>query len=324
MKARLIANPISGADAAAVVVPSLNQRLRQRLGDLDIVLTVAPGDAERAARQAAALGYDRLYVAGGDGTLNEVINGAAAVEGALDRLIFGLLPLGTGNDLAQSLGLPPDPELALDLLLLDRVAALDLGSLNGRLFANASAGGFIAEVSDAVTPELKTLAGRLAYLIGGAQVLLDYEPLTLRLRAGTDPDLGPDADLEGEEVALAQMFAVCNGRTIGGGRPIAPGAVLDDGLLDACLVLSATGLELIGLLRRIARGEHVEDERVRYLRAPALDLRADQAGRPIKVNTDGEVLEALRCSYRVLPGAATFLVGEVPEGALLRPPRSAA
>jgi diacylglycerol kinase (ATP) len=190
VKARLIANPTSGTDAAAAVLPALNQRLRQRLGDLDIVLTVAPADAERAARQAAELGYERLYVAGGDGTLNEVINGAATIEGALGRLTFGLIPLGTGNDLAQSLGLPPDPEQALDLLALERVATLDLGALNGRLFANASAGGFIAEVSDAVSPELKTLAGRLAYLIGGAQVLLDHEPLLLRLQAGLG-DPGP-------------------------------------------------------------------------------------------------------------------------------------
>ena len=86
----------------------MNESLREGLGDLDIVMTVAAGDAMRLGELAAGEGYERLFVAGGDGTLNEVLNGVAAVAGALARTTFGLIPLGTGNDFASALGLPED------------------------------------------------------------------------------------------------------------------------------------------------------------------------------------------------------------------------
>ena len=91
-------------------------------------------------------------MAGGDGTLNEVINGVARVEGAFERITFGLIPLGTGNDFASALGLLEDIEAAIKILLQGRTLRCDVGNLNGRRFINVSAGGFIAEVSDAVNP----------------------------------------------------------------------------------------------------------------------------------------------------------------------------
>ena len=91
--------------------------------------------------------------------------------------------MGTGNDFAATLGLPEKVDEAIGLLLKGRSIDVDLGTLNGHHFVNVSAGGLIADVSDAVSPALKTIAGKLAYLIGGAQVLLDYEPLKAELRA---------------------------------------------------------------------------------------------------------------------------------------------
>jgi diacylglycerol kinase (ATP) len=265
---------------------------------MDIVMTVAPGDAGRAAVEAAQAGYDTLFVGGGDGTLNEVINGVASIEGAFSRLTFGLIPLGTGNDFAATLGMPESIDEAIAFLLKGRTVDVDLGTLNERHFVNVSAGGFIAEVSDAVSPTLKTIAGKLSYLIGGAQVLFDYEPVKTELRAIADGDIiEREFDL--------QMFAVCNARLIGGGRVIAPYAVIDDGWLDVCLVDAMPTMEFVGLLNRVSTGDHLDDERVSYFRACELDLRFDH---PIKVNMDGEVLTADCCHYRVRPRTARFLV----------------
>ncbi|HEX8557048.1 MAG TPA: diacylglycerol kinase family protein [Pyrinomonadaceae bacterium] len=301
MKSRLIVNPVSGTDSGPDYLKTINERLRES-GDLDIVMTVAPGDALEAARRSALEGYERLYVGGGDGTLNEVLNGVATVEGGLARVTFGLIPLGTGNDFADALGLPEDVEAAVDILLAGRAVSVDVGVLNDRHFVNVSAGGFIAEVSDAVSPRLKSVAGKLAYLVGGAQALMDYEAVNMRLRALTG-----DGVVERE--TAVEMFAVCNSRLIGGGRMIAPHALIDDGLLDLCVFEAMPTAEFLALLPRVSGGGHVEDARVTYLRARELELRFD---RVIKVNTDGEVLEADACRYRVLPRAARFLAGDAP------------
>jgi len=300
VKSRLILNPVSGSDAGAAQLPALNEQLRERIGAMDIVMTVAPGDAREAAADAARAGYDTIFIGGGDGTLNQVLNGVASVQDAFSRVTFGVIPLGTGNDFAATLGLPENVDEAIGLLLKGRSIDVDLGTLNGRNFVNVSAGGFIAEVSDAVSPVLKSIAGKLAYLIGGTQVLLDYEPVKADLRAIVEGELI-------EREFNLQMFAVCNARLIGGGRIIAPHAVIDDGWLDICLVEAMPTLEFVGLLNRVSTGDHLEDERVTYFRARELDLRFDHA---IKVNTDGEVLAMDRCDYRVWPRTARFLIGD--------------
>jgi diacylglycerol kinase (ATP) len=108
------------------------------------------------------------------------------------------------------------------------------------------------------------------------------------------------------------MFAVCNSRLVGGGRPIAPHAIIDDGLLDVCMVEAMPTLDFIDLLTRTASGDHIEDARVSYFRAAEVDFAFDRA---IKVNTDGEVLEADRCRYRINPRAARFFAGNAPYAA---------
>jgi diacylglycerol kinase (ATP) len=293
-RTRLIVNPVAGRDSAPAHLPDINERLRTAFGHVDIVMTVGGGDAERAARQAAAAGYDRLVVVGGDGTLNEALNGAAAVD-RLAEVTVGIVPLGTGNDFASALGIG-DVAQALEAIVAGRSRQVDVGALDGRLFVNSSAGGFVAEVSGAVTPELKTMAGRFAFVLAGAGVLLDYDPVP----AAVTVEGKPEPALSG----ALQMFVVCNGPTIGGGRPIAPMARVDDGELDLVLVRASSTAEFVALLRRITSGEHVDDPLVTVRRATTLEFAF---ARTIAVNTDGEVLERQRCRYRVLPGALRVL-----------------
>ena len=152
MKAKLIFNPVSGTDAAPDVLTAINRQLRERVGPLDIVITIAEGDATQAAEQAVRDGYDHLFIGGGDGTLNEVLNGVARLDHGLSQVTFGVIPLGTGNDFGTALGLPADISEAIEALLGGEAAAVDIGPMNDQYFVNVSAGGFIAEVSDAVNP----------------------------------------------------------------------------------------------------------------------------------------------------------------------------
>jgi len=299
MQSRLIVNPVAGTDLAADYLPLINRRLRERVGAMDIVLTVAEGDAVTAAQQAVAAGYEQLFVAGGDGTLNEVINGIGMVRGGFEQTVVGIIPLGTGNDFATEIGIPSEIDAALDWLAEAVVVRVDLGVLGDRHFINVSGGGFIAEVSEAVDPQLKTIAGKLAYLIGGAQVLMTYEGAHATLLVE-----GAVGDLPATESLALHAFAVCNAPMIGGGRLIAPTAIINDGLLDICLIESMPTLEFVALLRRVSSGDHVDDRRVHYFRATGIELQFD---RTIKVNTDGQVLEADHCRYRILPRAARLL-----------------
>ena len=151
-----------------------------------------------------------------------------------------------------------------------------------------------------MSPQLKTIAGRLAYLIGGAQALLEYEPVRATVRA------------EPGEVRIGlglYTFAVCNSRLIGGGRLIAPDAVIDDGLLDVCLIEAMTAMEFVALARKVADGDHVSDPRVRYLQASSVTIELD---RDTRINTDGEVLSAIHAHYSNLPRAAAFFAGDAP------------
>ena len=285
MKTKLIVNPVSGTNDAANHLASINERLRQHGDTLDIVMTVAEGDATQMAADAARGGYDRLIVAGGDGTLNDVLNGVGLVKDGFARVTFGVIPLGTGNDF-KALGIPEDIEAAVEALLLSEPTWIDLGRLNDRYFINIYGGGFIAEVSGAVDPQLKTIAGKLAYLVGGAHVLLNHEPIGARVRINNP---------RGTRELSLHAFAVCNSRLIGGGQLIAPDAIIDDGELDVCLIEKMPTMEFVSLLRRVSTGEHVKDDRVTYFRSSRL---AFGFNRVVKVNTDGQVIETDHCLVR--------------------------
>lgn len=313
MRARLIVNPRSGTDRGPALLPLIAQRLRTLVTELDITLTTGEQDIVRAASRAVDEGCDMLFVAGGDGTLNIAVRSVAACEGGLERIAFGIIPAGTGNDFAKALDLGEVAEAALDPLLDAQVIDVDLGFLNDRAFVNISAGGFVADVSATLTEELKDATGKLSFVIGGARALFGREPFTADIRLAQGEGGQGDATVRPYPAPIElQMFTVCNARFIGGGYPMAPDALIDDGLLDVFLVKQTPTLEFVGLLQKMAAGEHAQDDRVLNFRAAELELVFD---RVVHVNTDGEVLEADRCSYRVNHRAARFLCGPHPQAA---------
>lgn len=300
MRACLIANPHAGADRAPEFIPQIGDVLRPLVRDIEVTISATPDDAQRAAAAAVEARYDAIYVAGGDGTLNAVLRGLPASGSPA----IGVIPLGTGNDFAKALDLGDEPIAALDRLAAAQVVEVDLGMLDDRPFANTSAGGFIADVSDHVTETLKNAAGKLAYLLGGARALLGAVPFTLRLHVHD-----ADATVQLPPTLGVQLFAVCNARFIGGGYPIAPDALIDDGRLDALVVPRMPLLEFVAVLQRIAAGDHASDP-VIHFRASSFDLEFDRA---VRVNTDGEVLDATVCRYRIRPGAVRFFCGPRPQ-----------
>jgi diacylglycerol kinase (ATP) len=294
----LVVNPSSGKHDATDHVETLGARLRDTYGSVRVVPTSGPGDAAATARAAVLAGAQLLFVAGGDGTVNEVVNGLCDGNApARRRPAVGIIPLGTGNDFAHSLGITGTPLESLEGLLEAQVQEVDLGMVNGRVFLNVSAGGLAGEVSDAVSSEMKTFAGRFAYVLGGMRAFIDHESFDVRYRSSAG-----GKTLRGRE--RISLFAVCNAPTFGGGRVIAPDAKADDGLLEVCLVREAPAFEFAALLAKLAEGKHVNDPHVVWLRANRLELFFE---RMTKINADGEAFEARAASYGVLPRALRVL-----------------
>lgn len=292
MRIVILSNPAAGnADALADAdvwrpLQAAGHTVSRRTGR-------TPDDLQRAAARAVRDGAELVVAAGGDGTLNAVLNGVAAVRGGLARARLGLLPAGTGNDFARTLDLPLELPEAVARLAAGRTRRLDAARLNDRLFINASGGGFTAATSTNVSGRLKAWMGRIAYLVGGAQALMAHEPVLTEIVLDRERLLLP-----------VHLFAVCNGRTLGGGHTLAPEADPGDGWLDVCLVHGTSTLDLMTLLPKLSAGEHLDEAQVRYAVARRISLRFAEK---TPVNADGEVAMAGRCDYEVLPGAVRFV-----------------
>lgn len=272
----------------------------QALTEAGFVLheTAGRGDAFRAARSAADDGFDTVVAAGGDGTVTEVVDGLAA-GGARARL--GILPLGTGNDLARALAIPLDVDAAVATLAEGNERTIDLIEVRASgaaptLAANVAAGGFSGRVDEEMTAEAKDRWGTLAYVLGAMKVLPDL--------SGYRTTIAWD-DGEAEEIdALAVLVA--NGRSVAGGRVVAPLASLEDGLLDVIVLRQGSLLDLAGVAARLALGTFLESDAVDMRRARALHVESTP---PMRFNVDGELLPEGPVTFRVVPHALRVIVG---------------
>jgi diacylglycerol kinase (ATP) len=293
MKRCLIVNSKAGS------VTDLDGLLTQfeRMTPRAVHVTQGPGDAESYASEAARNGCEEIIAAGGDGTLNEVING---ISDHLARVRLGLIPLGTGNDFARCLNLPPTVEENIDNILSAQTTALDVvraTSDRARVFINVSAGGFSGLVDEKLTPELKRTWGPLAYVRSAAAALPE-------LRAYRTVVV-----LDGHERIDVDLYnvVIANGRFVAGGLPIAPDADPADGLLDIILIPSYPTSEVVLLAAQILLGKHLKSDAITFRRAAKVSVQS----RPgMWFNVDGELLGNEPIVFEVLPRALQFVLGK--------------
>lgn len=269
--------------------------------DTELRRTAGPGDASSMARRAREAGTPEVVAAGGDGTLNEVVNGLPPFDdGASDPMpTVGLLPLGTGNDAARSLGVPLEPGDARSVLEKGATRKVDVGRVTGgreRYFVNSAIGGIGGLVERRLTGRLKRWLGRYSYLLAAISAL--RRPTRHRVRLEC-------AEGEGSPGTSALSVIVANGGFAGAGIPVAPEARVDDGRLDAVVIEAGPARRIPGLVVDVLRGRHLERDDVTHVRSSSLKLQA----RPrMWVSVDGEVLgdEALRLT--VVPDALRVFV----------------
>jgi diacylglycerol kinase (ATP) len=265
----VIVNPAAGGGRAARLVPWLRERLASR-PDVSLLVTRRAGDAERAAADAVADGRDRVVAVGGDGTVQEVVNGVMAADGPS---VLGIVPVGTGNDLARSLGLPRDPAAAWTIAIGRGSRPIDLllatgGDGRRRWFGSAGGIGFDAQVAVAMTRSAGWQRGRTGYLLTTLAELRRFANRRVELT------------VDGVTTVPQVLFvAIANGEYYGGGMRIAPGAAVDDGMLDLCIVGNISRITALRLLAKLYRGTHV--------RHPQIELRR---GRSVAISGDADTL----------------------------------
>jgi diacylglycerol kinase (ATP) len=238
------------------------------------VEAMAPDKDDFAATvDAAAANADLVVAAGGDGTVHRTVN---AIRDRLDRVALGVVPLGTGNDFARTLGMPEDPEEAARAIVASGERDVDVGEARGpgveRLFVNACIGGFPVAVDEHVNSKIKRLLGPLAYVAAGVRAAADLSRSTVTMN--------------GRRVEDCVAAGVGNGATSGGGIRVWPDADPADGALDGC-AMSADGLiETVKLAATVRRGSHVALDGVLTRRAPEITIEADPE---MEFNADGEL-----------------------------------
>ncbi|MGM0750699.1 MAG: diacylglycerol/lipid kinase family protein [Bacillota bacterium] len=254
-QAMLIVNPSSGKEKGQEYSDHALETINEMGYETEVRMTEGEGDAMDFAREACERKFDFVAAMGGDGTINEAINGIAEQE---HRPLFGLIPLGTVNDFARALNIPMDPEDAIDIFKQNHVQKTDVGKINDRYFINIVAVGALAEASFSTPVEQKSKLGPLAYIIEGMKKMKEKQPFELKVHS--------DHDWEGD--ALLMLVALTN--SVGGMETIAPEAKVNDGKLHVFIIKDIALPHFLMLLPKILSGELAESEHVHYMKVTKL------------------------------------------------------
>lgn len=297
-KARLIYNPTSGREEGKKRLADILQMLDAAGIETTTHATDGEGDATTSAAEAIDRGYDMIIAAGGDGTLNEVINGMA---GKPERPPLGIIPLGTTNDFARALGIPRNWEEACSIITRQMTRVIDLGQANDKYFINIAGGGSLTELTYEVPSKLKTMIGQLAYYMKGLEKMTRLRPTELRI------------ELDGHGVFHEEfmLFLITNTNSVGGFEKLAPDARIDDGLFDVIMLKKCNLAEFIRVAGMALRGEHVNDPLIMYAQTKRVSVTSPDT---VQLNLDGEYGGMLPATFQVLPSHLRIFADVPDEG----------
>jgi YegS/Rv2252/BmrU family lipid kinase len=298
----VIVNPAAQNGSAGRRWPRLAERARGLGLELEPVFTEAPGHATVLARAAADDGRELVAALGGDGTVNEVVNGLA--EAGVDGPELAILPLGTGRDTIRTYGIPKRAEHALELLRRGRTRTIDLGRATfqattggegSRFYVNIGSCGLTGAVAARAERTSKRLGGTPSFLYATVTTFAAWRNIPFSVQV----DDGPPLELVANNVICA------NGRAFGGGINICPQAEPDDGLLDVLVWGDVGKLDLALNLPRLYRGTHLGHSKVTVLRARRVRV---EPSRPLPLELDGELPGTTPATFEVVPGALRLRV----------------
>jgi YegS/Rv2252/BmrU family lipid kinase len=294
-----LVNPASGAGSTGRRWPEIAHRAAALGLHGDALISERQGELAELAAQAARQGARRLVVVGGDGSVNEVVNGVAEEE----DVELAVVPRGTGWDFARTFGIPRDLDRALDVALHGAVREVDAGLVEFRswagedaraFFANVASAGISGAIAQRANETSKALGGRIAYYWSTLAVFARWQAGEIRVSV--------DAEIRGGTMIDVM---VANGRFLGGGMMMLPEAEPDDGLFDVLLIGDVTKRDLLFTLPKSYRGKHLPHPRLEVLRGRAVTVDADE---PLPVEIDGEQPGTTPARFEVRPRALRLRV----------------
>lgn len=303
----VIVNPQAGGGSLGRRWVEVSEILRRSLGSFDDARTESAGDATRLAASAIASGAGTVVAIGGDGTINEVVNGFFSEGASTGSCALGIIPFGTGGDFRKTVGLPKDLASAAAVIADRKIQTIDVGKLSytgaageseTRMFANIASFGLSGEVDELVNQSSKRLGGRLSFMLATARASMRYHNQRVSLRFDDDPE---SVDMTVSTVAVA------NGRYFGGGMKVAPDAELDDGYFDVVAIgdMSMTDFVLHG--HKLYRGTHLGHPKISCRRARV--VTAEPLGdEPVRLDVDGETPGILPARFELVPSALRLII----------------
>lgn len=305
-KTLCIVNPASANGRTKKTWRKLEGYLRQRGLDFEVMYTSGPYDATVMTQDALAKGFNHIVSVGGDGTLNEVVNGFFDDSGQMigEDSFLSVIPMGTGGDFARMFNMSSKPELVFEVLSQKRVQAIDLvrskltnwkGQPETRFYINVADVGLGSETVYYTNKNSKVLRGFLSFLIFGIYSIFTFKNKLLGIK------------IDGEEVyaGKSSLTVVSNGCYFGGGMKIAPHASLSDGWLDVIIVQDLSKLDLLKNVKAIYAGTHLDYPGITFHRGRRVEIYSPEE---IFVELDGESPGMGNLEFEVMPGVMQFII----------------
>lgn len=316
----IVANPTSGAGSVDREWDVIERQLKNTLGEYDVAFTKGPGHATLLTREALRAGWEMVVAVGGDGTLNEVVNGfferpepkdhyqlqaegwlhwrGTAPEPINKDAVLGMIPMGTGGDFRRTVGLMGGWREAVGALKGDNTRTIDVGQVGfigheGKIetcfFINIAGGGLSGAVDDVVNKSSKRLGGTVSFALAAFKAFSRYS--------------NPEIELRMDEVDEVRQrittFVAANGQYFGGGMWIAPGASITDGQLQVVTLGDLGKIEAVPTLARVYSGTHLGDEKVWRRQAKIISARCLDRGAHVLLDIDGEQPGRLPATFHV-------------------------
>jgi diacylglycerol kinase (ATP) len=302
-KTMVIVNPASAGGRGGRVWPDIARRLAGLGLSFDHHLTERPGHATTLARAGLERGYELVVAVGGDGTINEVVNGLLDPARGKVGVTLGIIAAGRGCDFIRTVGIPADIGAACSRLVEGTVTTVDLGLLEfqrggkseRRCFVNVAGGGFDGEAANRSNRVPKFLGGTIPYVAGLLATLTTYRNKDVEMTL----DGGPPHHLRVTSVLVA------NCRYFAGGMYLAPMADPSDGQLDVVVLNDLGKLEFLLAASKVYSGEHIHHPKVTIHRASRIEVRT---GQEMLMQADGEILGGPPFIFQAMPGALPVLV----------------
>ncbi|MEA3423247.1 MAG: diacylglycerol kinase family protein [Bacillota bacterium] len=292
LRIKIIFNPVAGKGEESANIDELALTLLDRNYMISKFTTKQNNDAfNEAFKTALSEEWDLIISAGGDGTLNEVINGIIKSGNPIHLAVY---PIGTMNDFGRFLNIPKNPYKLADRIVEGRYSNVDVGKINNQYFINVTSMGIFTSVAHTTTKENKNLFGPLAYYIEG-----------LKQFSSTNIPLAY-IDIESEEFSFSGefiIFLISNSSSIGGFHKMAPKACIDDGKFDCVLIRKAPAYKLFEIFLKVFNGQHINSEFVEYFQTNHISFDTKE-----EIDVDGEYHDNGKQTVKIIHNALKMII----------------